>query len=660
MFLFPVFFLPVVIDSLGVGKNWFLEVSALLGLVVWIVGVIINRKIEIKVNKPFWGVLLLSILGVISWYRLEAGIQMRSVMNPLGIGTLLALAVWMFLWLQVTDKEEFDKQFNFLSWGGVIVAITSLLVFLMPASRLPFSWPKDNPIISLNSGWSLTGSLLNEAIFLLFLVFGWVKRLLIKIKEKSVQINYLMEAAAVGFLGLVLFLDIYKIFKFGWVVLDGYSAWVIAVETLKRSPIWGVGMGNFLQAFTSFRPVSFNLTKNWAMAFGGSSMGLLHIWTEMGIIGLVFVSWFASMFMKQKKSVEFWRMALFLVILLALPLNLMVVFLVVWLAANKLFEVKQSNLLVLKLGENNFDIMPWLFSAVLLTGIGFGGYWLSGILLGDVYMRSSLVAASKNDGVKTYESQIKAIAANPYNSDYRKLYSQTNLAIALNLLANKEITDEDKQKASTLIQQAVREGKAAVSMDTNNSDYWTNLALIYKSLVGAVDQSADWSYQAYQQAVALDSANPLLRLDMGGLLYAAGRFDDADRVFEQVVMSKNDLANGWYNWAYTAKNNNRLADAVARLAKSLELVPVDSGDYDKASEELNKWKKELDELNAQNKTAQTQGAVPAAPETLKTPQPLPTMGKEEKVNVPAVELQPPAVQPQTVPADGNQVPAANQ
>jgi len=176
--------------------------------------------------------------------------------------------------------------------------------------------------------------------------------------------------------------------------------------------------------------------------------------------------------------------------------------------------------------------------------------------------------------------------------------------LALSLLQNKDITEEDKQKAVTLVQQSVREAKAAVALDNLNPGYWTNLAVIYKQMVGVIDGASDWSVQAYSQAGVLDTVNPALRLDFGGLLYALGRYDEADRVFEQAVTLKNDLANSWYNWAYTGKQLNKLPEAVDRLTQALTLVPAGSGDYDKASKELETWKKELDALVQKQKDQQ--------------------------------------------------------
>jgi Tfp pilus assembly protein PilF len=255
--------------------------------------------------------------------------------------------------------------------------------------------------------------------------------------------------------------------------------------------------------------------------------------------------------------------------------------------------------------------------------------------------------------------QIKAIGMNSNMAEYRKTYSQTNLALANTLLSNKDLSDDDKQKASVLIQQAVREAKSAITLESYNPNYWLNLAAVYRKIVGVVDGSADWSFQAYQQAVALEPVNPMSKLEMGGLLFAANRFDEADRVFEQVVTVKPDFANGWYNWAYTAKKTGKLADAVSRMTQALTLVPADSGDYETASKELAAWKKELDEaIKKQNADAQAAAAA-KQPETLKTEQPLPTGSAKDRVAVPTGELAPPSTQviPSVTPTVG--VPSSN-
>jgi len=638
MFLMPVLFLPITIDAFGMGKNLLIMMMSLIGLVIWLAEFLINKKETLKTNKLFGLMLVITIWAWIGWYRMLPGVRMRTLTDLTGVGMMTAGLVWFFLWLQVTHETEKKKQLNWLTGAGVLTAVISIIIFLIPSVKFPINIPKENPFISINPVWSLTGSILSEVTLLLFLAIEWGKRLIVKIKGLAgTNENYILEAITTSFLSLVLFLDIFKMFKNGWFYLDGATGWVTAVETFKRNPIWGAGAGNFIAAFNAFRPDSYNLTANWSNGFLHSNNGILNLWTELGALGMVLVL-IALMSMKKGG----WKNLSLLVMVLSglfLPVNFVGIMLLIWVVATREESVNHKMNVVLKVGENNLNIAPWIMAAVFGGVSVFGGYVLTKVMVADVYMRQSLVAAAKNNGGDTYNLQIKAIGLNPDMADYRKAYSQTNLALASTLLANKDITDEDKQKASTLVQQAVRESKAAIALDENNPIYWSNLASIYRQLVGVVDGAADWSYQAYTQAVALEPANAISKLDLGGLLFGAKKYDEADRVFEQVVTAKPDFANGWYNWAYSAQELGKLDYAVSRLTQAVSLVPMTSGDYEKANAELTAWKKELDEVNAKQKQAASEPLAPKA-ETLKTAEPLPTVGKEQVV-VPTGSLQPP-------------------
>lgn len=647
MFLFPLLFLPTVVDSFGFGKNWIVLAMGMFGLVLWVTELLISKREGIYVNKLWVLVLLLMVWATISWFRESLGIRTRSLMELGGIGTLLSAAIWAFLWLQVSVEEvshkidgtEVGKQLKWLTTSGVLIALVSVIVFMIPSSKLPIVWPKNNPLLSINSTWSLTGSLLSEAILMLFLVIEWGGKLLEKVKKEKVN-DYLGEAALVSGLTLVLFLDIYRIIKSGWIGLDLISAWVIAVETFKRSPLWGVGIGNFLEAFNGYRPSVYNLTQSWSGIYKSSSMLILQIWTELGVVGLALVSLMTTKILKEKKNFDLVKMILLVSVVLFLPINLLSLMLVVWIVSSSL-NIKRIGL-SLKAGDNGVNTAPWILGVLVIVSTTFGGYWMYRLLMGDIYMKQSLVSASKNDGGNTYNLQIKAIGMNSTNADYRTTYSQTNMVLAETILKGENLTDDDKQKASTLVQQAVREAKAAITLEQMNPIYWLNLASIYRSLVGVVDGSQDWSLQAYQQALILDPINPSSRLEMGGLLYGAGSYNDADRIFEQAVALKQDYANAWYNWAYSAKKLNNLQGAVERLTQALALVPVDSGDYDNAAKELAEWKKELETKNA-NTSQETK-----SPETLKTPEPLPTTTENNKVVVPTgEEMEPPKVEEET-------------
>lgn len=644
MMLVPIFFFPLILDAYGLGKSWFLLAAVLLGLIIWIIELLIKKEGKIKINGAFGWILVLVIWMAVFWWLGELGVKAKTLVSTPGLGVMVALLGWMFLWLQTGDEKR-QKTEKWLIVSGLIVAVSSLIVFLWPSAKLPIIWPKDNAILSINQNWSLVGSILGEIWLLAVLVGISVEKLLGKMKNRE---GYVGQMVVTAVLVLVLFLDIFKMVRSGWNYLDFNSSWTIATESLKNKPLTGVGVGNFGEAFQMWKPISFNTTKNWSAMFGLSSSAWLQLWTETGLIGMgIGLMIILGGWKKQKGARNRIRYAVICLALAMSPVNFMALFLVAWMLAisGENREIK----LVLKVGEAGTNVAPWLFSGLIMIGVIFGGYWWTRIFLGEVYLRKSMLAASKNNGGDTYNWQIKAIGMNPNNAEYRQIYSQTNMALAGTILGNKDLSDDDKQKASTLVQQAVREAKAAVALDSKNASYWSNLAVIYKQLIGMVDGAADWSYQAYAQAVSLETMNPSIKLDFGGLLYAAGRYEEADRVFEQIVALKPDLANGWYNWAYSAKKLNKLGDAINRLTQALSLVPVTSGDFDKASEELVGWKKEYDELVKQQ---EQQAQVQKQAETLKVPEALPTTNKKDQVTLPKEDMEPPAteqVTPEVVP-----------
>jgi len=636
-FLVPIFFLPILNNSFGLAKNSLLLLSGMIGLLLWVLSRIVEKRDSIKVNGVFGLVILGLIWSTISYLRLSVGARAMSLVYPVGFGSVLGIFAWLFLWIQAGSKEEREKQFVWMSVAGIVVALSSLVTFLIPESKLPLLIPKENPLISISQGWSLTGSLIAEIVFLSFLVISWVKKLMEKIKEG----DYVINAVVSGVFVLALGVSIYKVVDLGWSILDYTSSWVIAAETFKRSAIFGVGLGNYSQAFSLFRPESFNLTPYWAASFRGAGMAILQIWTETGIVGLGIVSLIVMKLLKKSRGFDLIKNALLVVLVLAMPMSLVSVFVFAWVLVGA-FERKKLGL-VLRVGDAGYNVAPAMLGVLILASLGWSGVVYGKILRGDMYLRTSFVKAAVNDGVGAYNNQISAVGMNPNMAEYRVIYSQTNLALALNILENEDISDEDKERASTLIQQSVREAKAAISLDSLNAAYWSNLAVIYRNIIGIVEGADEWSAQAYQQAIALDPTNSGLRLEFGSLLYAAENYEAAERVFEEAVRVKQNFPNAWYNWAYAAKKQNKLGEAVQRLEQAVALVPKDSGDYEKANEELSTWKKELDEaIKKQEAAIKEEQSQAKEAETLKTAEPLPTVSAEEKVDVPEGELEPPA------------------
>ncbi len=621
LFLLPIAYIPVVIDVMGFGKNWLFVAMSVVGLWIWWIESLLQKeKAQIRTNKAWWWLVVLTVFSAIFWFIAPAGLRARTLVSVPGMGMLLGLTIWSFLWLQL-QRQDYKSEENFLTSGVLFAAMASLVVFLIPTGKLPLLWPKENPLISITTGWSILGSLWTE--LWLFVIVGaiWAKRLWNKQKEGQ---GYGWEILITALMVLSISLNIFRLVQGKIRFLDINSSWVIATETLKYRPLQGVGIGNFVEAFNRWKPASFNTSPSWPNSFIWSSSLALQIWTELGLVGVMLALFATIAFVKGQLGRGREIVAAIVAVLLWLsPVNLVAMIVLMWLVARDL-RAKETAL-NWKMGEKRTNIAPLLLGILIIGGGLVLMYSWVRAFAGEVNLRKSMVYATKNEGTKTYEWQIKAIQADPNNADYRAIYSQTNMALASGILTQKDITEEQKQQAAVLIEQAVREAKAAIALDPGSVDYWTNLAAVYQKLIGSVEGTADWYYQSLSQAIVLSPTDPGLRMELGGLSYSAERYDEAERIFEEAVRLKPDMANAWYNWAHAAKKLNKVGEAVYRLNQAVSLVPTDSGDYDVASKELAEWKKEYDELvKKYNEQVAAQQQQQKEPETLTTPEALPT------------------------------------
>ncbi|MBI2007217.1 MAG: tetratricopeptide repeat protein, partial [Candidatus Blackburnbacteria bacterium] len=296
-------------------------------------------------------------------------------------------------------------------------------------------------------------------------------------------------------------------------------------------------------------------------------------------------------------------------------------------------------------GRKN-NLLPWFFALVSLSGLALVLYFGRDIYAGEMAYRRGLNAVLANDGIRAYNSMIEAINKNPRFDGYRISYSQINLALANNIAAKKDLTDQERQTVSQLIQQAIAQAKSGVSLNQKRSENWGNLARIYQSLIPAAQGADQFAIATYQQAIALDPVNPELRIALGGVFYGLGRYEDAARVFELAVAAKPNHANAHYNLASALREKKDTGRAVGEMEQVLQLVDVTSQDYKTAQAELDKLRGKLKEEQEATRAAQ--------PETLKGPSAPTGPEIEPPIALPA-ESAPPSTEsaePTPIPAPG--------
>jgi len=636
VFLLPLLFFPLTADYFDFPKNLFLVFSVIITFLTWLVKMIFEKKVSFK--RSFFDLPILLLVAASVASTLFAPInKWEAFLFPTGPSTLIALGLLYFLITNNLVKEDKKWVMHSLTASSIILALLSLasgLGLFTQANFFPLL--KEKAFTPAGNYFGLTVFLVISLIWLALITYRELT------KPSGNALIGLIHALFLFVIGAGLVNAGYTLFNvIKPAFLPVFTGWSIAIDTLKNFPFFGVGAQNFGLAFYQYRPLAYNTTAVWNVAFDSSSNYFFQIWTTIGTIGFAALLFLSYKILSQFKLLKNYFepesnlliiLLLFLGIFCLLPINLLILFVFfVFLSLLALF-LPQSEY------SENSKILPWTFMVIALVLSTACFYLIYRSLTADMEFNKSLDAYAKNDGAATYNAQVKAIGLNPYRPTYRLAYAQTNLALAQSMSANKDLTDQDRQNISTLIQQSIQEAKSAVSLDPQNARYWENLGAIYRNLINFAEGADQWTIAAYQQTIALDPVNPFTRVALGGVYFAQKNWDQAIARFQEAAYLKNDYANAHYNLASALREKGDFTNAAAEMQTVLTLVDQGSEDWTKANSELEAIQNKLKE-KAQTETS-------AQGESLAKPEPLPS-GIKPPLELPAGSE--PQVQPQVEP-----------
>lgn len=634
VFLIPLFFLPLTSDFYDFNKNILLVVTAGLLLLAWGLKMFLENGLRLK-RTPFdLPVVLIAVTYLLSTFIVSPN-KIEVATLPGGTGTVVALTVLYFV--VVNAGLSTLRLLGSLLTSASALSLLAVYQFiglgetLIPADR-GLDWLRVKT-------FSPAGGPLVLATFLVVCLSIALTKLFTDVKTGKKNLSFYLTLLAFLFNALGLGVSLYQLLTTAKpLLLPQQAGWVIALEAFKSFPFLGVGPENFVSAFTAGKPLGLNLTNSWALRFGVSSNFYFHLLTTVGILGLGAWLFLIGKVIKEikilrsgdSKTVLCLGLLLVFLLLVFLPSNFLLLT-----TTYLLLALLGKELATAELKEESKAFVGTVFLIVTVLVL-FSFYWTGRILAAELFFGQSLRAASQNRGTDTYNLQIKAIQNNPYQPIYRIGYSQTNLALANAIASNAPaggLSDQDRQNISILVQQAIREAKAAVALNTGRVTHWENLASLYRSLINFAQGADQWTIAAYNQAIALDPANPLLRLSLGGVFYGLKNYDAAIQQFTLTVNLKPDYANGHYNLAAAFKEKGNFVQAVAAMERVQTLVEPGTNDYQKATQELEELRAKLPPTEkATEKPIQTG-------ETL-TPPATPSAGLKPPLSLPE-EAQPP-------------------
>jgi tetratricopeptide (TPR) repeat protein len=612
VFLVPVFFLPLTSDFYFLNKTLLLYISVGLFLIIWASKVAQKGKLRL-IRSPLD---LPILLFTLSYLLAILFVSPNRVMALLGRGGLV-LSLTIIYFVITSNLVSILYSLYSLVTSATLLSLLAIYQHIGVGQKL-FSLPAWMQLKT----WTPAGSPL---VLITFLIPVFLLTLIFALRQKDSLIKILL------FMGAAL--QVTAIILMGSLLLPGgqfainllpfKAGWQVAVGAFGSSPLLGVGPENFLSAMAQYRPIYLNNLDNWNIRFTASSNEFFQVFSTLGLLGLftfllMILRALQSSLHRSPASLRYPLYAIFLAQFL-LPANLILLFLEYLFLAFLVVDLKNAGSedihetqVRLAFLERNPLII--LIPTVVLT-LGFY-YLVARAWMGDYYLRQSLLAAAENRGKDTYDFQIKAINLNPYVDQYRLTYSQTNFALANSLASRTDISDQDRQNITQLVQQAIREAKVAIALNRNKVTNWENLANLYRNLINFAQGADQWAIASYIQAIRLDPTNPILRINLGGLYFSLGNYDEAIRQFQISTELKPDYANAYYNLSAAYREKGEFLRAFDYMNIVTNMVDVNSGDYQRAQRELDELRKKLPEAVEPTEVKEA--------ETLQEPESLPT------------------------------------
>lgn len=657
--LLPLWFFPFTIDPFFAPKValFTLIVTAFFG--VWVFRTLKTGRVRFSLATP---TLLAALVAV------TATISGVLTVNPATQFTGRLIVWWaipalLLFGTSLLPKIRWTHILQALLVGSSLLAVLTALQLtpLAPSGLLTNFWPIQ---IENSALFNLSGSLLAMLQFLIPAAAAGIVSFLDRRNEKTGQKTAAswIVLSALSVVGIVVAAFIALRNTNAIQILPFQYGWSIMIEGFKNPRLFFLGAGpeNFLTAFHLFRDAAYNTTDLWATRFNVSSTEILHTMTTTGLVGVI--SWMGVFLLslrqaralKGSRSLFVFLAALFVmflvtpftimtwillgIALLALNLELLhqlpnkIRHVQVLLTAIQLYSLNQRGQ-----SENGQGrVFAVAASILLLLLAGASLTWVGRVYGAQTMYYLSLQAASANDGVATYNRQQTAKNLQPRDPAYRRVFASTSLALATSLSQQEERTDEQNQIMLQLIQQAIQEGRNAVSLDPDSTENWEVLSSIYEQLL-SIEGANEWALAARVTSVQTDPVAPQLRLALGDLYLSQAATPSAQSMYEQTIQLKPDWPIAYTRYGLVLEQLNRPDLALASYQQAQSILPPETTIEDRQA--LEQKISQLQQIVSQLQTQQGAGADGA---TIPTP------------NSPSVPQQP-QLPPEQTPNDFNQV-----
>ena len=615
VFLLPVFFFPYLINPLVNSKLLLVFIVGFVSIFTFIAKSLQNKSWEF-IKTPF-------TLPLIAFAGLVLVSSLVSHQYPskqlLGLGGVYLIFSSIILLGPTLLKEKFSKWF-IIANNSAALLLSVLSIFQLFGLGLPLLINRLSVLgLPNNLAFSLTGATFVTVQFLSIVLLANV------LDQKSWRESIFNKVTTL-FIAVALGINIWSILpggeaRFQSLSLAGSASIAKDSLTFTKNALFGYGPDSYGNAYNILKPIWINGFSYWKFTFDSAFNLPLTIIVSVGLIAflvyLIFL-WKTVTTVRSSDNQElFLKTFIFagLTWQLLAPVNsvmfiLLAIAMVFLINANQ-DKYKKVNFSVHRLSDllnrgKLAKIRNYIFlssNILLLVAASLAFYVSAKTFIAYHLLYKASASVTKNEVAKAYDYQKNAKNLAPQLDFVRRSYSLTNLQIAIALSSKTDISVAEQEQVLQLVNQAIREAKAATILDPQNYQNWSVLAQIYMQLLGVTSQAQQEAFNSLARAATYNPSDPELRIILGQLFLNTNKYSEASTFFNQAVERKPDLFIAHYYLAKALIANKQLPEAKSSLLNSLNLLNKDTEEYKAVEKELNALVVQIESNNKANKDA---------------------------------------------------------
>lgn len=365
----------------------------------------------------------------------------------------------------------------------------------------------------------------------------------------------------------------------------------VTKSVLMADPVFGLGPNRFADAWALYKPAGINGTQFWDFAFSSGS-GLLPTFAAttggLGIISwLVFLVIFIFTGIKwlffsiknniSLETVSFFFLSLYLFVSSFFYFTGPVIFFLAMIFAGVFIGLVSSSR---KNGEISFSFLNdhrktfffMLSLIIIMITVSAVGFKYIQRFASIPYFTKTLAATKVEDAEV---SVTRALVLNS-NELYLRTYSQVQLLKLNSIIGDgqKSLSEEDKAKLQTSLDQAINGAQLAINYNPQNYLNYQALGSVFQTagFIGVKDAYTK-ALETYTKASELNPSNPRLKLVLMNISIALEQKGAAKDYANSAISLKPDYIEGLVALSQISKSEGKNAEAISYAQKALSLAP---------------------------------------------------------------------------------------